>query len=155
AVQGARPCPSPPGVPARPEHRDQVALRRDGRDRGDGRARRPGAPVGARLRVRPRAGRAGAARRPRPVIHRLEREQLVARPPREVFTFFARAHNLEAITPLWLRFQVLTPDPVAMSVGTLIEYRLRLHGLPLRWLTRIEEWQADRAFVDRQLRGPY
>lgn len=89
-------------------------------------------------------------------VHRLEREQLVRAPVDEVFAFFARARNLERITPPWLGFEVLTPEPAGgMRAGTLIEYRLRLHGLPLRWLTRIEEWDEERAFVDRQLRGPY
>ena len=88
-------------------------------------------------------------------VHRLEQETVVARPLPEVFAFFARAHNLERITPPWLRFEVRTPEPVRMAPGTLIEYRLRLHGIPLRWLTRIEEWDEDRSFVDRQLRGPY
>ena len=88
-------------------------------------------------------------------IHRLEREQLVARPATEVFEFFARAGNLELITPPWLRFEVLTPEPVAMAPGALIEYALRLHRVPLRWVSRIEEWRTGRCFVDRQVRGPY
>jgi ligand-binding SRPBCC domain-containing protein len=86
---------------------------------------------------------------------RLEREQLVPRPVTDVFAFFSQAHNLERITPPWLRFEVLTPDAIAMAAGTLIEYRLRLHGVCLRWISRIEEWDTDRAFVDRQVRGPY
>lgn len=87
--------------------------------------------------------------------HRVERAQLVRRSVDEVFAFFAGARNLEAITPPWLRFEVLTPEPVAMRAGTLIDYRLRLHGVPLRWTSRIEEWEPGAAFVDRQVRGPY
>jgi ligand-binding SRPBCC domain-containing protein len=87
--------------------------------------------------------------------HRLERTQFVRRSIDEVFAFFARAHNLEVITPPWLRFEVLTPEPVAMRVGMLIEYRLRLHGVPVRWTSRIEEWEPGAGFVDRQVRGPY
>ena len=87
--------------------------------------------------------------------HVLEREQLVRGPVGEVFAFFSQARNLERITPPWLRFEVLTPDPIAMSAGTLIDYRLRVRGVPLRWVSRIEEWEHERAFVDRQLRGPY
>jgi ligand-binding SRPBCC domain-containing protein len=87
--------------------------------------------------------------------HVLEREQLVPRAVGEVFEFFAGARNLERITPPWLRFEVLTPEPIAMAPGTLIDYRLRLRGIPLRWLSRIEEWEHERGFVDRQLRGPY
>lgn len=89
------------------------------------------------------------------MIHRLEREQVVAAAPDAVFDFFSRARNLETLTPPWLRFEVLTPEPIKMAKGTRIEYRLRLHGVPLRWVSRIEEWQPGRSFVDRQVRGPY
>ena len=88
-------------------------------------------------------------------LHRLEREQFLPRPPAEVFPFFADARNLERITPPLLRFRVAGPEPAEMGVGTLIEYRLRLHGLPVRWLTRIEAWEPGRRFVDTQLAGPY
>lgn len=88
-------------------------------------------------------------------VHRLEREQLLPRPIDEVFEFFARAGNLERITPPWLRFDVVTPEPIPMRVGALIEYRLRVHGVHLGWVSRIEEWTPGRCFVDRQLRGPY
>jgi ligand-binding SRPBCC domain-containing protein len=87
--------------------------------------------------------------------HLLEREQHIPAEPEEVFPFFADAANLERITPPWLRFRVVTPTPIDMREGALIEYRLALHGLPLRWLTRIEEWEPGRRFVDVQLRGPY
>ena len=88
-------------------------------------------------------------------VHRLERRQRLNRSPDEVFSFFARAHNLEQITPPWLRFQVCATEPAEMGEGTRIHYRLRLHGLPMRWTSRIEEWDPGRSFVDRQLRGPY
>ena len=88
-------------------------------------------------------------------IHRLQRRQRVDAPLERVFAFFARAQNLERITPPWLRFEVTTPEPIEMGVGTLIDYRLHLHRIPLRWTSRIEEWQPGRGFVDRQLRGPY
>lgn len=88
-------------------------------------------------------------------LYVLEREQRLAEPPGEVFGFFADAVRLEEITPPWLHFRVSTPGPVDMRAGTLIEYRLRLHGVPLRWLTRIAMWQPDRRFVDVQVRGPY
>lgn len=85
----------------------------------------------------------------------LEREQVVRAPLAEVFEFFSAARNLEALTPRWLRFEVLSPEPILMHAGTTIEYRLRLRGVPLRWVSLIEEWEPGRKFVDRQLRGPY
>jgi ligand-binding SRPBCC domain-containing protein len=88
-------------------------------------------------------------------VHRLEREQYVDQPLPDVFAFFAAAHNLERITPPWLSFEVLTPDPIQMGIGAIIDYRLRVHGVPLRWTSRIEDWEPARSFVDRQLRGPY
>jgi ligand-binding SRPBCC domain-containing protein len=88
-------------------------------------------------------------------MYRLQREQLVPLAPAETFDFFADAFNLEAITPPWLGFEVATPGPIAMGAGALIEYRLKLHALPLRWLTRIEAWEPGRRFADRQVRGPY
>lgn len=89
------------------------------------------------------------------VIHHLHREQLVPRPLDDVFGFFAEAANLELITPPWLGFNLLGSETVAMGLGTMIEYQLRLHRLPLRWVSRIALWQPGRAFVDVQVRGPY
>ncbi len=87
--------------------------------------------------------------------HRLEREQRLPHPVEEVFAFFADARNLERLTPPLLRFEVLTPGAIEMHAGALIEYRLRLHGVAMDWLTRIEEWEPGVRFVDMQLAGPY
>jgi ligand-binding SRPBCC domain-containing protein len=85
----------------------------------------------------------------------LERSQWVAVPPERAFAFYGDALNLEPMTPPWLHFQVTTPGTIAMSPGALLDYRLRLHGVPVRWQTRIETWQPPHRFVDMQLRGPY
>lgn len=85
----------------------------------------------------------------------LETEQWFPRPRREVFDFFADAANLEAITPPFLHFQIVTPPPIEMRPGTLIDYRLSLHGVPIRWRTEISDWEPSVRFVDQQLRGPY
>jgi ligand-binding SRPBCC domain-containing protein len=87
--------------------------------------------------------------------HTLTREQSLSGAPGDVFDFFADAGNLEAITPPWLRFAIVTPRPIAMGAGTLIEYRLTLHRLPISWLTQIAVWEPGVRFVDVQLNGPY
>jgi ligand-binding SRPBCC domain-containing protein len=87
--------------------------------------------------------------------HVLVREQRLPGSPDAVFPFFGDAGNLEAITPSWLSFRIVTPRPIDMRAGALIEYRLTLHRLPVSWLTRIEEWVPGERFVDMQLVGPY
>lgn len=109
-----------------------------------------------------------------PRLRVLHAEQWLPQRPEEVFPFFADAHNLAAITPPWLRFAVLAAGPpraaerqqrrgraeppaprAAMAVGTEIDYRLRVRGVPLRWRSRIVAWDPPRGFTDVQVRGPY
>jgi hypothetical protein len=82
-------------------------------------------------------------------------EQWVPRAPDDAFAFFCDPHNLERITPDFLRFRVLATSTPRIERGTRIDYRLSLHGIPLRWRSRIDEWEPGRRFVDSQVRGPY
>ncbi len=88
-------------------------------------------------------------------LHVLQRTQRLDPPPEEVFPFFADAGNLERITPPWLGFSIVTPEPIDMRQGALIDYRLKLHGMPLSWHTVIGLWDPPHRFVDVQLSGPY
>lgn len=99
------------------------------------------------------APRAGA--RPSRGIFVLHEETIVPASLDETFAFFSDAANLERLTPPWLNFRIRTPQPIAMTEGTEIEYRIVLYGLPIPWLTRIDVWEPGVRFVDRQLRGPY
>lgn len=87
--------------------------------------------------------------------YQLEREQFVPRPIDQVFAFFTDVRNLEAITPPWLKFRIVSPTPIDMKAGTEIEYELAWRLVPIRWKTVIRKWQPPRYFVDGQVRGPY
>ena len=82
-------------------------------------------------------------------------QRTVKRPLTEVFSFFSDAHNLAEITPPELHLKILTPAPIEMFPGTLIDYQLKLHGIPIRWQTEIIEWNPPHGFIDVQRRGPY
>ncbi len=87
--------------------------------------------------------------------HVFESELWLPIPREKVFPFFADARNLEVITPPWLNFHILTPGEIPMRVGAIIDYQLRIHGLPIRWRTEITDWNPPHSFMDEQRRGPY
>lgn len=85
----------------------------------------------------------------------LRAEMQVPLPLSQVFEFFSRAENLERITPPRLRFEIVSPRPIEMRVGALIDYRIKVHGFPLRWQSEITKWDPPHSFIDEQRRGPY
>lgn len=86
---------------------------------------------------------------------RLEAVQLLPQAREQVFQFFSDAFQLEKLTPGWLEFSVLTPSPIHIEAGCLIDYRLKLRGIPIRWQSLISAWEPPLRFVDCQTRGPY
>ena len=88
-------------------------------------------------------------------VYELRRETFIPSPLPAVFAFFSAAQNLAAITPPWMRFRVLTPEPITLRAGAELNYSLRVRGIPVRWTTIIETWNPPREFSDIQSRGPY
>lgn len=88
-------------------------------------------------------------------MHTFQTSTLIKRPVQEVFDFFSKAENLNEITPPMLKFKILSPLPIQMKKGTLIDYSIVLHGVPFKWKTEITEWNPGVSFVDEQLKGPY
>ena len=80
---------------------------------------------------------------------------LLPRPLLEVSDFLCRAESLEPITPPWVHFTILTPLPIEMRQGLLIQYRIRVRGISYRWDSEISQWQPPYRFTDTQIRGPY
>jgi ligand-binding SRPBCC domain-containing protein len=87
--------------------------------------------------------------------HLLERSQRVEVPIDLAFAFYGDSDNLEPLTPPWLHFEVTTPRPLILKAGALLDYKLKLHGVPVRWTTLIETWEPPLRFVDSQAKGPY
>jgi ligand-binding SRPBCC domain-containing protein len=85
----------------------------------------------------------------------LTTSMVLPRPPSDVFPYFADARNLETITPPWLHFRIVSDVNAPITDKALIDYRLRIHGWPIRWRTEIIGWNPPHRFIDRQLRGPY
>ena len=88
-------------------------------------------------------------------VFEFQQEMEVEAPIEKVFDFFSRAENLEKLTPGFLHFRILTPLPIEMKSGTLIDYRIKLHHIPILWRTRIDKWEPPHRFTDTQLKGPY
>jgi ligand-binding SRPBCC domain-containing protein len=88
-------------------------------------------------------------------VYLLQRSQRIPIPVEDAFAFYADTLNLEPMTPPWLHFRVLNREALRMEAGALLHYRLKLHGFPIRWTTRIESWEPPSGFVDTQLKGPY
>jgi len=90
-----------------------------------------------------------------PLAQVFKAEQFVPQPLEKVFAFFSRAENLETLTPPWLSFRITGKSTPEIGENTLIDYRLKIHGVPARWRTKILRWQPGVEFVDTQLKGPY
>jgi ligand-binding SRPBCC domain-containing protein len=88
-------------------------------------------------------------------IYELKRNTTIPASLDEVFSFFSEAENLNAITPPWLYFKILTPLPIKMKKNALIDYSIKLLGLQMTWKTEISDWQPPHRFTDRQIKGPY
>ena len=88
-------------------------------------------------------------------IFNFHSELWLPHPLSKVFPFFAAAEHLEQLTPPFLNFHILTAKPIVISLGTRIQYQLKLHGIPIRWESEITGWNPPHSFSDDQLRGPY
>ena len=88
-------------------------------------------------------------------VRKFESQIWLPQPLDEVFAFFSEAANLDGITPPWLHFRTVTARPIKMHLGATIDYKLRIHGFPIRWRSEITAWEPPVRFVDNQLRGPY
>ena len=88
-------------------------------------------------------------------IYKLTTSQQINKPLQEVFAFFENPENLEKITPKSLGFEFLTPTPIEMKEGAVIDYRIKISGLPMRWTSLIKKYDPPNMFIDEQTRGPY
>jgi ligand-binding SRPBCC domain-containing protein len=88
-------------------------------------------------------------------MHILTKTTIINKPLSEVFEFFSNAENLNKITPPDMQFKILTPLPIIIKKGTLIDYKIKVSGIPFNWQTEITEWEPNKRFTDKQLKGPY
>jgi len=89
------------------------------------------------------------------MVHIFKSSMILPYEIHDVFQFFSDATNLERITPPKLCFHISTPTPIPMGEGTLIHYKLKLYGIPFKWMARISRWDPPFRFIDEQIRGPY
>ena len=85
----------------------------------------------------------------------LKKESFINKSPDEVFAFFSRPENLEKVTPKHLQFKILTSLPVEIHAGSIIDYQIKIYGIPFSWRTEIAVWEPTHRFVDIQVKGPY
>jgi len=88
-------------------------------------------------------------------IYKIITKQFVKRPLAEVFEFFSSPENLAEITPEDLNFKILTPEPLEMKRGAVIDYTIKLFKIPVHWRTLITTFEPPYRFVDEQIKGPY
>ena len=88
-------------------------------------------------------------------LYTLKKEQIIPRNILDVFDFFSKPENLSVITPSKMGFKILTPSPIEMKEGALIDYTVKIIGLPIRWTTLITKYDPPNLFIDQQLKGPY
>ena len=87
--------------------------------------------------------------------HIIDQSFSIGQSKEDIFDFFASAENLERLTPPWLNFKIISSLPINMDVGTVIEYEIKLHGIPIRWESEITLWDPPHRFCDIQRKGPY
>lgn len=88
-------------------------------------------------------------------VYHLERELWLPVARDEVFAFFSNPVNLELLTPEAMRLRILSPQPLTMRAGTLIDFAVQVHSIPMRWRSEITLWEPPLRFIDEQRRGPY